>query len=677
VPNDIGDPLLNSWIIAWDVHALLVDPFNLFNANIFYPLPNTLAYSEHLISTALLIMPLQLLFDEPIISYNLSLLLTFPLAAFGMYLLVFSWTNNRSAAFIAGFIFGFAPYRFAAIAHVQLLTFQWLPFVILMHGRLHKIITHHKRGKTTLQQKCQIALGLFLSLQLLASWYLAVYTLLIVGIFGVMTLFFQLNRSQNDDGEQKHATPYRQRFTCYYPHITPYLFSFFLIIPFAWPYLMVLSELRQSRPLYMALSLAANPTDYLAAAPFNTLFGPLTAWFRQRPGFTEENTLFIGIITPLLPIISWWVKQPELRFIRYTLTIILTLTLALTFAIPYSLLAALISPSTVIRVPARWIIPALFAWAGLAGLGYHALTRFMLKYPNKKRFFSFIPYFLTLLFFLETMSIPIPLAAVDNQTALNPAYHYLAQQTTELALIELPMYSNPEYPEVKRMVASTRGWWSLVNGYSGYTPPRQPELAQALTNFPDETSLSTLQQFAQTSPTPLMVLIHPGEASFNRSEWEDTLRWQAERDPRLLPLGQFAGDYLYQVKPYVPNQHQLATFNQIIALTKAQIITQTTGPALLLQWQTMTPMTTNYTIFVHLRAVDGFVMAQADSPPVNGHYLTSEWLVDEAVQDIHALPLVDYHHIAIGLYNPETGRRLSAVDELGHPLPDEAFIIHR
>ena len=137
VPNDIGDPLLNTWILAWDTHALLTDPLNLFQANIFYPLPNTLAYSEHLLSSALLATPFQLISSEPIVAYNLSLLLTFPLAAFGMYLLALHWTHHRGAAFAAGFIFAFAPYRFAAIAHLQLLTFQWLPYALLF---LDKII---------------------------------------------------------------------------------------------------------------------------------------------------------------------------------------------------------------------------------------------------------------------------------------------------------------------------------------------------------------------------------------------------------------------------------------------------------------------------------------------------------------------------------------------------------
>ena len=276
VPNDIGDPLLNVWILAWDSHALLTDPLNLFNANIFQPLPNTLAYSEHLISSALLILPLQLFVAEPVVAYNLSLLLTFPLAGFGMYLLTLRWTGRREAAFIGGLIFAFAPYRFAAIAHLQLLTCHWLPFALLFLDKLMAPTSKSAR-------KHQLALALFLTLQLLASWYLAVYTGLILGLYlliGVMVRRISLRGMSR--------------------LMLPGGLTLLLILPFAWPYLSLLDELRQARPLNLALSLAARPTDFLAAAPFNRLAGPLTESFRSRPGFTEENTLFVGLVAPLL-----------------------------------------------------------------------------------------------------------------------------------------------------------------------------------------------------------------------------------------------------------------------------------------------------------------------------------------------------------------------------------------
>jgi hypothetical protein len=35
--SDLGDSLLNSWTLAWVAHAVVADPTNLLNANIFYP----------------------------------------------------------------------------------------------------------------------------------------------------------------------------------------------------------------------------------------------------------------------------------------------------------------------------------------------------------------------------------------------------------------------------------------------------------------------------------------------------------------------------------------------------------------------------------------------------------------------------------------------------------------
>src|SRR5690242_5487113 len=40
------DPPFSVWRLAWVAHQLFVDPANLFNANIFYPEPRTLAYSD-------------------------------------------------------------------------------------------------------------------------------------------------------------------------------------------------------------------------------------------------------------------------------------------------------------------------------------------------------------------------------------------------------------------------------------------------------------------------------------------------------------------------------------------------------------------------------------------------------------------------------------------------------
>ena len=41
-----GDARVSVWNVAWVAHALLTDPADLFDANIFHPHKNTLAFSE-------------------------------------------------------------------------------------------------------------------------------------------------------------------------------------------------------------------------------------------------------------------------------------------------------------------------------------------------------------------------------------------------------------------------------------------------------------------------------------------------------------------------------------------------------------------------------------------------------------------------------------------------------
>lgn len=667
VPNDIGDPLLNTWILAWDSHALLTDPAHLFNANIFHPLPNTLAYSEHLLSTAGLALPLQLLAAEPLLAYNFSLLLAFPLAAFGMYLLTLHWTHRRDAALIAGLIFGFAPYRLAAIAHLQLLTCQWLPFALLF---LDKAICGRNRPKLA---RYLVAFDLFLTMQILASWYLAVYTGLVVGLYLLGSMGYLRGPARRNRRWGLAGV---------------LLLAALAALPVAWPYLALLAELRAARPLELALTLAAHPTDFLAAAPFNTIFGPLTELFRRRPGFTEENMLFVGLIAPLLAALGLATLRKSTatrRRLSLILGLILLFSLLLTLPAPYAALARLLPPSTIVRVPPRWIIPALFALAGLAGLGYAALST---RLPA--RFSGALLLLATSLLLAETTSLPLPLAAVENRAALNPAYHWLAQQPhpETTALIELPLHSapHPEYPEVKRLYAATLGWWRLVNGYSGYTPPRQPRLGQALAGFPDAAALTALQNPAlNPNPTsPFFLLVHPGEAPFDRARWEDIDRWQAEATPELWLVGQFAGDYLYRIVPSADflAGPPLASFGpeQTIHLQNLTVSQSTTGtPVLHLYWQVDAAPVEDYTVFIHLHAVDGFVRSQADGPPVAGHWPTSRWQPGRPVQDSHPLPPTeDYGRVdqlAIGLYAPATGERLPAFGPGGQPLPDNAILI--
>ena len=130
LPNDPGDPALNTWILWWNAHAV---PYTArwWNAPAFYPSQGALAFSENLLGLSLISTPLQWLGAGPQFAYNVVFLLTFPLCAIGAYLLALELTGREDAAFIAGLLFGFAPYRIAHLPQIQCLAAFPMPFALL------------------------------------------------------------------------------------------------------------------------------------------------------------------------------------------------------------------------------------------------------------------------------------------------------------------------------------------------------------------------------------------------------------------------------------------------------------------------------------------------------------------------------------------------------------------
>ncbi|MFQ3683807.1 MAG: hypothetical protein SNJ51_16205, partial [Roseiflexus sp.] len=52
------DPLLQTWVLAWNAHALTTDPHAIWHAPIFVPYPDTLAYSDHHLLLTIVALPL-------------------------------------------------------------------------------------------------------------------------------------------------------------------------------------------------------------------------------------------------------------------------------------------------------------------------------------------------------------------------------------------------------------------------------------------------------------------------------------------------------------------------------------------------------------------------------------------------------------------------------------------
>jgi hypothetical protein len=140
LPNDAGDPALNTWILWWNTQTI---PFSTawWNAPAFFPAPGVLSFSENLLGLSLISTPLSWLGAGPLAAYNVVFFLTFPLSALGAYLLGYELTKRHDAAFIAGLLFGFAPYRIAHLPQIQSLASFPMPFALL---GLHRYLSDPK-----------------------------------------------------------------------------------------------------------------------------------------------------------------------------------------------------------------------------------------------------------------------------------------------------------------------------------------------------------------------------------------------------------------------------------------------------------------------------------------------------------------------------------------------------
>jgi uncharacterized membrane protein len=169
----IDDSLLNSWILAWDIHALTTNALHLFDANIFFPFPLPLTYSDTLLTGAIVVAPVLMLTGNPVLAHNALALACLSLAGFGMYVLARELTGNELGAFVGGCIYAFTPYVQGQLGHVQLLQTGWLPLALLF---LHRAL---RGGKT----RDYALFTLFCICEAWASFYLLVIGALVVGAF--------------------------------------------------------------------------------------------------------------------------------------------------------------------------------------------------------------------------------------------------------------------------------------------------------------------------------------------------------------------------------------------------------------------------------------------------------------------------------------------------------------
>lgn len=518
-----GDPVFQAWTMAWDIHALTTDPLHIFDANIFYPYRNTLAFSDTLFGQAALVAPLLVTTGNAILADNVAVLLALTLSGFAMYLLVVDLTGSRLAGIVAGIAYVFAPARMAHLEHLHILSAQWLPLGILAARRTMK-------GNSI---RWATVLGVIVVLQGLFGLYYLYFLAVLLAVVVVIYAFSHPTRDMI-------AAAAKLGIAC--------VIAGALLLPTLLPYQRVHEDLGIERTVEEVTLWRAQADDYLAVSPSNRLYGPIlgTRYHRHL-----EQDLFPGLLLAgfaFLGIIGAWRKWETWMLVALSVSAII-LSFGFTgnlgpwkIPLPYHVLYDYVPGFRAIRVPARFGLLALVGLAGLAGFGLDSfLRRAKTRFPNPGTRLLAVTAITGLLsagVLVENatrLSIPEQLPA-SLAEAQRPDYEWLTQHSAPT--IEFPMGDGiiaSAWPNFW----STFHWNPVVNGYSGLTPPVYYVFRDRMQEFPSLDTIRLLQGIGIRT-----VVYHlPDET-------------EPESDPVLSKIGAFPQltqvvgrpDYVYQLQ---------------------------------------------------------------------------------------------------------------------------------
>jgi hypothetical protein len=486
-----ADTRLFLWTLSWDVHALLSRPHRLFDANIFHPEPRTLAYSEHLVGSAVIGAPFLLASDNPVLAMNVIVLLSCVLSGIGTYLLARQLGIGSAGAFAAGVVFAFGPPRFTRLAQLHLATVQWIPFCLafvhayLQRGRRRDLLT--AIAFFTIQSVTSGHGGLFLFLALLA---LGLYLVARRGLPPVS----RLARDVGVAGVLLLA----------------------LNLPFLVPYFRVQRELGLRRTIGAVYDWAPNAASFLASpthvdAALLSLVPPL-----ERAVADAKAYMFPGWLTLLLAAALLLrprrteaatgasARRGGVGFYAVLAGLSLWASLGPPFGL-YTLLYRLLPGFDLIRVPSRLAILTLLALAVLAGAG---AARLVERLP-RPRMRAAAGAGLVLLLVVEFAAFPLkaPAYAVE----VGELDRWVAERPRPFVVAELPVAPPSDAVASARynshyMLHSMLHWQPTVNGYSGFVPARHEVLFDQLTRFPDEGSVRALEKLGVN-----YVVLHRGD----------------------------------------------------------------------------------------------------------------------------------------------------------------------
>jgi hypothetical protein len=452
---DLGDPLFSIWRMGWVFHHLQGDPRPLFDANIFYPEPLTLTYSDSMLVPALTEAPLLAAGVHPVVAYNVLFLASYFLSAIATYSLIVRLTGSAQAGFIGGLIYGFYPYRFEHYSHLELQMTYWMPLALLA---LHRFAATFNVAPAIVLTLCVVA-------QLYSSMYYGVFFPMYAAVILGVLLWI--------------ARPAWRRLAV--PLAIGATLAVVLAVPLARPYFAAQGA-KGERDENTVTFYSAQPSDYFRAHPRSALYGG-----RLLSDSHPERALFPGVTPLVLSAVSLVAPVGPIR-LAYAAGMLVAFDLSRGFTgYIYKHLYAWFGPIRGMRVPARVSIIMAISLAVLGGFGALRLIR---RFGTSRgRALAFIALVAAVATDLH------PKLELEPVWPKPPAVYGSIAPGSGAVLAEFPFTSKVPgiADDLQYMYFSTWHWLPLVNGYSGFSSEPYREWRKGVLNFPDAVSFAALK----------------------------------------------------------------------------------------------------------------------------------------------------------------------------------------
>jgi hypothetical protein len=524
VSRDVGDPLVQAWQVAWGGHALAHQPLDYFQANTFWPLRNSLAFSEALAGYA----PAGLVgdgFEAAVARYNLLFLFSYALAFVGAYLLARQLGAGRAGAAVAGAAFAYAPWRLEQDGPLHVLSSGGIPLSLFLLVR-----GYGRRAPWTvlagwLVAAWQVSLGFTLGLQLGYLLVALAVVLLVVGL-------------------RKRPRPAIPR-SLLLPSAAGVAAVLLAAVLLARPYMEVLDDHPEARRTTAQVRGLSGPLQQFVAAPEqNLVWGGATEGIRDGLSSVPEQTLFPGLAILALALLGLGSRSyPRRLRIGLGVGALVCAVLSLGFhdpaayLYPYRWLYEVFPGWRGIRVPGRITTLTSLALALLAAGGAQRLVE--AASARRREAGAALAALLVAAVVIEGSGFGIgrggeTLAAPAHPGVPKPPAGRIAAAAPQLHL-PITVAANRRY-----VLWSSEGFPDMVNGRGSFVPRQLIHLTRDVEDFPDAASVARLRSLGVRT-----VVLHPALAA--GTDWAG-----AERKPveglgsRRTPRGSVV---LYDLAP--------------------------------------------------------------------------------------------------------------------------------